>query len=101
MTMHPLQPGPSTRQCPPPLERPGMQDPPSFGQPRPAADPSPASPPGGAFRSPGTARPVVATRLSSKFENLVTRGFIARDQLAAAIVEAREQQVSVESLLTL
>jgi len=36
-----------------------------------------------------------------KFESLVTRGFLTRDQLAATAVEAREQQASVESLLIL
>ncbi len=36
-----------------------------------------------------------------KFEYLVTRGFLTRDQLAATAVEAREQQASVESLLIL
>jgi len=36
-----------------------------------------------------------------KFEYLVTRGFLTRDQLAATTVEAREHQVSVESLLIL
>ena len=45
--------------------------------------------PGAGFR-----RPV-------KFEYLVTHGLITRDQLAATIVEAREQHVSVESLLVL
>ena len=45
--------------------------------------------------------PGAGARRPVKFEYLVTRGFITRDQLAATTVEAREQQVSVESLLIL
>ncbi len=48
----------------------------------------------GGRTAPGTRRPL-------KFEYLVTRGSITRDQLAATMVEARDQQVSVESLLML
>ena len=45
--------------------------------------------------------PGAGARRPVKLEYLVTRGFITRDQLAATTVEAREQQVSVESLLIL
>jgi type II secretory ATPase GspE/PulE/Tfp pilus assembly ATPase PilB-like protein len=44
--------------------------------------------------SPGGRRPL-------KFEYLVTRGFITREQLAATTVEARDQQRNIDSLLML
>jgi len=44
--------------------------------------------------SPGGRRPL-------KFEYLVSRGFVTREQLAATTVEARDQQRNIESLLML
>jgi type II secretory ATPase GspE/PulE/Tfp pilus assembly ATPase PilB-like protein len=51
-----------------------------------------AAPPAGASAAPPAARPL-------KYDYLVAQRFISRDELTAAIARAREQQVSVESVL--